>query len=184
MVEIRRLSADELEPLLAFMDGPAFKSQPQWQGCYCQFYLNTPEQNDDPAAKAGLNRERMCDRVNAGTMQGYVAKEGETTVGWVAANQANNFSVLPPTDASVARILCFAVDEEFQGRGVATALLNFALKDLAERGFSSVEAAPLASGEFVRWGYRGPLSMFLKAGFEQGPQIDDKHVLVMRKLTA
>ena len=50
-LEIRRLTQDELGPLLDFMDGPAFKSQPQWRGCYCQFYLNTEAENNDPQAK-------------------------------------------------------------------------------------------------------------------------------------
>jgi len=167
-----------------FMDGPAFKSQPQWQGCYCQFYLNTAEQNEAPEAKTGLNRKLACDRVNAGTMQGYLAFDGERTIGWMAANKANNYVLLPPTDESTARILCFVVDQDYQGRGVATALLNFAVGDLALLGFTNLEAAPLASEEFVSWGYRGPLSMFLKAGFETGPMVDDKHILVQRKLTA
>jgi GNAT superfamily N-acetyltransferase len=184
MVEIRRLSGDELEPFLEFMDGPAFKSQPQWQGCYCQFYLNTAEQNADPMAKAGLNRERTCDRINAGTMNGYVAYDAGKIIGWMAANRANNFILLPHTDDSVARIICFVVEQEHQGRGVATALLNFALVDLADQGFETVEAAPLASGEFVVHGYRGPRSMFEKAGFAAGPMLDDKHILLQRKLTA
>ena len=166
------------------MDGPAFKGQPQWAGCYCQFYLNTREQNEDSAAKIGKNRELACERVNAGTMQGYLAFEGEQAIGWMAANAANNFVALPPVEVGTARILCFVVAQEHQGRGVATALLNFALLDLPTLGFTRVEAAPLASGEFHDWGYRGPLSMFLKAGFDLGPNIDDKHVLVQRKLSA
>ena len=184
MVEIRRLSTDELEPFLEFMDGPAFKSQPQWQGCYCQFYLNTPEQNADPLAKAGANRQLACDRINAGTMQGYVAYDAGKVIGWMAANRANNFVLLPKTDESVARIICFVIEKEHQGRGVATALLNFALADLADRGFETVEAAPLVTSEFVVNGYRGPRSMFEKAGFKAGPMLDEQHILLQRKLTA
>lgn len=183
-LEIRRLGVDELGPLLDFMDGPAFKSQPQWQGCYCQFYLNSPEENGNSAAKNGLNRENTCNRVNAGTMQGYLAFDGDRAIGWMAANAANNFVALPPTESNVARILCFVVDQDFQGRGVATSLLNFALQDLPKQGFAVVEAAPKASEEFSVAGYRGPLSMFKKAGFTVGPNIDGEHVLVQRELTA
>ncbi|MFM6966641.1 MAG: GNAT family N-acetyltransferase [Rhodoluna sp.] len=182
-LEIRRLSVDERGPLVDFMDGPAFKSQPQWQGCYCQFYLNTAVENADPAAKTGLNREKACDRITAGTMQGYLAFDGERAIGWMAANSANNFVALPPTGQDVARILCFVVEQEFQGGGVATALLNFALTDLPKQGFVRVEAAPKATEEFSDAGYRGPLSMFRKAGFTVGPNIDGEHVLVHRELT-
>ena len=168
------------------MDGPAFKAQPQWAGCHCQFYLNTAEQNENPEAKRGLNRERACDRINAGTMQGYLAFElvggEERVIGWMAANASTNFVALPGASPELARILCFVVDEDFQRRGVATALLEHALADLPSQGFKSVEAAPLLGDEFVPHGYRGPLSMFLKQGFHRGPMLDDRHILVSREL--
>ncbi len=186
MVEVRRLSPDELEPFLEFMDDRAFAGQLQWAGCYCQFYLNTTAENDDPAAKQGVNRERACDRIRSGVMQGYLAFETvdgvERAIGWMAANRAGAYVQLPPAPDNVARIICFVVDQDFQGRGVATAMLEYALADLPRLGFTHVEAAPLASGEFVAHGYRGPLSTFVKHGFEPGPMLDNKHVLVSRAL--
>ena len=182
MVAIRRLTTDELPAFLAFMDGPAFEAMPQWSGCYCQHYLELP--GAAQTSNAVRNRKSACDRVAAGTMNGYLAYAGAEVIGWMAANAGNNFKSLPPTDAGTARILCINVQQAHQGRGVATALLEFALADLTAQGFTAVEAAPLASGEFATWGYRGPLSMYLKAGFEVGPLIDEKHVLVLRKLQA
>ena len=167
--------------MLEFMDGPAFKSQPQWHGCYCQFYLNSKAQNDDSEAKGVLNRQRACDRTNDGTMQGYLAYEGEKVIGWMAANSFRNFVELPPMPENVAAIICFVIEQEHQGKGVATQLLNFAIEDLPNRGFVAVNSAPLANGEFHDWGYRGPRSMFEKAGFEPGPMIDDKHILMTRE---
>lgn len=186
MVEVRRLSEAELPAFLEFMDERAFLGQPQWAGCYCQFYLNTREQNEDASAKAGANRPRACDRTKSGVMQGYLAFELvdgiERAIGWMAANASVNFVALPGAQPDLARILCFVVDEDFQGRGVATAMLEFALEDLPSRGFKRIEAAPLASGEFVAHGYRGPLSMFLKHGFKRGEMVDDQHVLVRREV--
>ncbi|MEY4962173.1 MAG: hypothetical protein RLZZ249_870 [Actinomycetota bacterium] len=182
MIEIRRLTVNELEPYLVFMDGPAFKSQPQWQGCYCQFYLNTREQNKDPGALGAVNRNRACDRLVDGTMQGYVALSEGKVIGWMAANSFKNFVELPGDEEDVAAIICFVVESEYQRRGVATKMLNFALADLPNHGYRAVNAAPLASGEFVSHGYRGPRSMFEKAGFESGPMVDEKHVLMTRSL--
>ena len=178
MVAIRRLTPNELDDFLSFMDGPAFETNPQWSGCYCQFYLNTEAENET----RDQNFKRACDRITSGTMSGYLAYEGDEVIGWVAANKANSFALLPKTEESAARVLCFIVDAKHQGKGIATKLLNFATKDLASQGFTSIEAAPLASDEFQSWGYRGKLSTFLKAGFEAGPMIDDKHILVHRKL--
>lgn len=182
MVAIRRLTPAELEDFLGFMGGPAFAINPQWAGCYCQFYLDTEADLADGKPTAERNRKVACDRIASGTMNGYLAYEGDQVIGWVAANKANNFKALPPTDEKTARMLCFVIDEKHQGQGVATALLNFAVEDLAAQGFDRLEAAPLASDEFASWAYRGKLSTFLKAGFETVAPIDDKHVLVQRKL--
>ena len=186
MVEVRRLSPDELGPFLDFMDGPAFAGQPQWAGCYCQHYLNTPEQNADPASKASLNRERACDRVNAGTMQGYLAFETvdgvERVIGWMAANASQNFVALPGAEPTLARILCFVVDQDFQRRGVATALLGFALADLPTRGFTTVEAAPYTQPSQQAANYRGHLAMYEAAGFTPVADLGDNGTIVRRSL--
>ena len=186
MIEFRRLSKVELDKFLEFMDGPAFESQPQWQGCYCQFYLNTEAENDAPDAKGPVNRQRACDRIESGVMQGYLAfsvKDGEEQViGWMAANKFNNFVALPPQKEDVAAIICFVVDKEWHGKSVATNLLNFALKDLPKHGFTEVQCAPLSDPEFKEAGYRGPRTMFEKAGFEPVVMVDDKHILMSRPL--
>lgn len=183
MVEVRRLTPAELEDFLVFMGGPAFATNPQWAGCYCQYYLDGVDDQAPEAGKAEINRQKACDRITSGAMSGYLAYEGDRVIGWLAANRGNNFKMLPPTSESTARMLCFVIGEEHQGQGVATQLLNYAVEDLRAQGFAAVEAAPLASDEFASWAYRGKLSTFLKAGFEAGPMIDDKHVLVQRQLT-
>ena len=184
MVDVRRLTPAELNDFLKFMEGPAFQTNPQWAGCFCQFYLNRPEDQPDEASRFATNRKSACDRVTSGTMNGYLAYEGDEVIAWVAANKANNFVALPPAAEDSARVLCFIVKAEHQGRGIATQLLNFAMQDLGSQGFKVLEAAPLASDKFESWGYRGKLSTYLKAGFEQIGPVDDKHVLVHRKLTA
>jgi ribosomal protein S18 acetylase RimI-like enzyme len=184
LVEIRPLTPAELDDFLGFMEGPAFETNPQWAGCYCQFYLNKPEDQPSAAERFQVNRKTACDRIDTKKMNGYLAYEGTEVIGWVAANKANNFVALPPTGEDVARVLCFIVSAEHQGKGVATQLLKYAIADLQSKGFKSIEAAPVAADEFAAWGYRGKLSTFLKAGFEAGPMIDEKHILVHMNFTA
>lgn len=160
------------------MEGSAFESVPRWAGCYCQHYLNTEEQN----ASKDNNRTLTCERVENGKMTGYLAFDGDEVVGWVAANRGNNFIQLPPTNNQAARILCFVVAPKFQGLGVSTALLEFALKDLKALGFTSVEAAPRSGEEFDVTAYRGKLTTFLKQSFEVVGQFDERSVLVHREL--
>jgi GNAT superfamily N-acetyltransferase len=183
VVEIRALNKASQNDFLEFMAAKAFETNPQWAGCYCQFYLDTEADLAGAKPTAERNRQAACDRIENGSMHGYLAYEAEQVVGWVAANKANNFVALPATGEDVARVLCFIVDAEHQGKGIATRLLNFAISDLGAQGFKSIEAAPVASDTFEATGYRGKLSTFLKAGFEQGPMVDDHHVLVVRQLT-
>lgn len=184
VLKIRRLSEAETEKFLSFMDGPAFTSQPQWQGCYCQEYLNTKHENESASPES--NRRLACDRIASGVMQGYLAFEegdsGEVVVGWMAANSHNNFRLLPPAEDNTATIICFSVAAQSQQKGVATKLLKFALTDLPKLGYLRVQAAPLASGQFEIWGYRGPLSLYQKFGFTEGPMLDEQHVQVSRDL--
>ena len=119
-------------------------------------------------------------------MQGYLAfeqtDEGEIVIGWMAANSHNNFRFLPPAIDDAATIICFSVQADKQSKGVASALLDYAIKDLPTKGLTRVQAAPLASGQFETWGYRGPLSLYKKFGFKEGPMLDEQHVLVSLQL--
>ena len=165
------------------MAAKAFETNPNWAGCCCQFYLDTASDIEGVELTAERNRQKACDRIASGAMRGYLAFDGEEVIGWVAANKANNFAQLPPTSEETARILCFIVEPNHQGKGVATALLNFAIEDLATQGFKTVEAAPQLDQGFGASGYRGKLSMFMKAGFEPLEALDEHHVLVRRQLT-
>jgi ribosomal protein S18 acetylase RimI-like enzyme len=81
-----------------------------------------------------------------------------------------------------AAIVCFVVAPAERRRGVARALLAAALDDLARRGIRTVDAYPRrhdAPGAADSDHYRGPLPMFVAAGFEEIAARDQ--VLVMRK---
>ena len=182
MVDIRPLTPAELDDFLGFMEDSAFETNPQWAGCYCQFYLN--HEQPSPANRFAENRKTACDRIKAKTMQGYLAYDGDEVIGWVAANKANNFVALPATGENVARIICFIVAEGHQGKGVSTQLLNFAIEDIRAQGYEAIEAAPRTVEAFDQTSYRGKLSTFLKAGFSEGPMIDDQHILVHMNFTA
>jgi GNAT superfamily N-acetyltransferase len=135
-------------------------------------------QNQTAASPATGSRLELCRAILA-------FEEGdsdEVVVGWMAANSHNNFRLLPPAEDDTATIICFSVAAQSQQKGVATKLLEFALTDLPKLGYLRVQAAPLASGRFETWGYRGPLSLYQKFGFTEGPMLDEQHVLVSRDL--
>jgi len=89
---------------------------------------------------------------------------------------------VPPQEAAI--IVCFVIAPAWRRRGVATALLDAALVDLAARGIAIVDAFPFKSGESVKPAdhYHGPASLFASRGFEAIGGNDD--VTVMRRRLA
>ena len=176
------MSENELPGFLDLFENRAFSSKPEWSGCYCQFYLDDPNSTKPDDLTSERNRDTACSRVRSGQMTGYVAYLGESCVGWCAAGSANNYPAFPKVSNSLARVLCFVIDENHRGQGISTELLNFAVKDLEAQGFERIEAAPSAQSEDQAGNYHGPLSMYLNAGFVSGDELENGQVLVVKDL--
>ena len=181
-LEFRRLSVETLHDFLDYFDHTAFVDNPDWSGCYCQFYLINPADSNPEEATAAGNREAACTRVEAGEMEGYLAYRAGEVVGWVAAAPSKLFLGLPDADEKLARILCFVIHPERRGEGIATAMLKHAIEDLAVRGFSVIEAAPYTQPRQQAANYRGHLAMYERAGFEVVRDMGDFGTLVRKYL--
>jgi ribosomal protein S18 acetylase RimI-like enzyme len=84
-----------------------------------------------------------------------------------------------PHEAAV--IVCFVIAPAWRRRGVASALLDFALADFAARGITVVDAFPFKSGASTDATdhYHGPASLFASRGFV--PVADHPDLTVVRK---
>ena len=132
------LSVDTLHDFLNYFDHQAFEPGHKWSGCYCQFYLQNPSEGEAQTADSAGNRQSACDRVAAGEMQGYLAYEGTTVVGWCAAGASALFQGVPGAEEKLARMLCFVIHPAHRGKGVAKALMRHAIADFEARGFAAV----------------------------------------------
>ena len=180
LLEIKRLSVATLDDFLSYFDHRAFLEDKNWDGCYCQFYLNTQEQNSSSSTE--LNRASACSRVETGAMDGYLAYEGGKVVGWCAAGSSLLYPGLPGAEETVARILCFNVDPDLRGQGISGQMLDLILEDLQARGFEAAEAGPNKDSYSVK-SYRGSMDMFTKRSFEPVVELGDGFVLVRKYLT-
>jgi GNAT superfamily N-acetyltransferase len=180
--QVQPLSKVTLEAYLDLFDNRAFANTPQWSGCYCQYYLAPAGTAASSPDQAPMNREQACSRLEAGTFSGYLAFDGEKAIGWCAAGPANQYQLLPPETEGKARIPCFVIDPAYRGKGVATALLKFAIDDLRARGFATIQAAPAAESTDQEGNYHGPKAMYLKAGFVEGPMMPNGQQIVELEL--
>ena len=178
-----RLSVDNLHDFLNYFDREAFTGDnAKWSGCYCQFYLETPGEASSGPESRDRNRESACNRVEAGEMNGYLAYSGGKVVGWCAAGSSKLFPGIPGAEEKLARILCFVIHPQFQGRGIARALMQYAVADLGALGFAAVEAAPYTQPAQLAMNYRGHLSMYLTEGFEVVQDMGEFGTLVRKML--
>lgn len=76
-------------------------------------------------------------------------------------------------------IACFVIAAPYRGHGLARRLLDAACERLAARGLEWVEAYPSKAGKSPQGNYRGPLQMYLDAGFE--PWRESERYTTVRK---
>ena len=181
MVEIKALETEDLHEFLDFFDHRAFANDPDWDGCYCQSFLNDQPAWDGESDPKPILRQSSCDKISQGKMQGYLAYENNKVVGWCAAGESKLFN-LPEADEKLARVVCFVIEEGFRGRGIADQLLGFALKDLTSKGFAEVEAKPVRPEDKTKMNFRGPYSMYLKHGFADYRDLGEDGILVRKEL--
>src|SRR6186713_1591541 len=196
-VVVERLSPATRDDYLAFFDherGPAFSDNPEWARCYCQFY-RIPRALDWKTFTGDQNRIAASASIACGEAEGYLAKAGGETVGWLHAaprhklpHAFERLRVDPPDIDVPAReaaiVVCFVIAPAWRRRGVATALLDAALADLAARGIAIVDAFPFKAGDSASATdhYHGPESLFASRGFLPVGGNDD--VTIMRRRLA
>jgi GNAT superfamily N-acetyltransferase len=145
-VAIRPITPDQHDPVMHYFDMVAYADNPNWSKCYC------------------------CERI----VEDYESR----IVGWCHAAPKSELLTVPGDRAAdVGAIVCFVIAPDQRRQGIATQLLNAALDHLRSRGMKSAEAYPwLGEVEPARWiwaQYVGPLSMYMKAGFEVTEKLHD-----------
>jgi GNAT superfamily N-acetyltransferase len=149
---------------------------PKW--CWCAFYRLRGV--DFRTAAAASNRsvlEQSVARTAAeGRSPGLIAYRDGTAVGWVSLGPRDDYErlrhsrVLAPIDERpVWSIVCFVVARRARGQGIATALLEAAVRYAAQHGATLLESYPVETkgGRVAAANaYKGTVGMFDRAGFE------------------
>jgi ribosomal protein S18 acetylase RimI-like enzyme len=187
-IEVREVTPELVPEYLDFFDHHAFRDYPIWQSCYCMETHRT--QGDDEWAErtAGDNRRDMSDSIKLGHVTGLLAFEAGKPVGWCNFGETtrlsglmHRFGLTAEDHEGVGSVACFVIAAPYRGHGVASKLLDAAVERLRARGLRAVEAYPARSDDSAHSNYRGPLAMFLRAGFEPYGEIE-RHLIVRKTL--
>jgi uncharacterized protein YndB with AHSA1/START domain/GNAT superfamily N-acetyltransferase len=183
-VEIRDLTPALLGDYRRFFDEDGFRDHPAWAACYCS------ETNiGESAVRTGSeNRAQMSRLIDAGEVSALLAYVDGRPVGWcnygVTTHLAGVMSKLKLEAAdhdAVGSVACFVIAAPYRRHGIAERLLEAACERLSLVGCTAVEAYPRKDAADTT-SYRGPLEMYLRAGFE--PYREAGRTLIVRKSLA
>ena len=196
-LKIKPLTSDLTSAYLEFFDNRAFADEKDNNPngpCYCNVPTMETAEVRQMVSEFGNDtkgnlRRNAARQLAEGRVHGYLAFDGESSIGWCNAADMNNYPVndwnfIPNTARQNAcgktmAIVCFAIAPDYCGMGIAAAMLERVIADAQAEGFVAVEGYGEVQNERVSWDFHGPIRLYEKAGFTEVASCDGR--VVMRK---
>lgn len=140
-------------------------------GCWCMYWRLGPRYHERPREQ---NRAALRELVDGDAPPGLIAFTADRAVGWCQVTSRTDVPWLdharylaPVDEVPVWSITCFFVRRGYRGRGVASALIDEAVRLARAAGAPAVEAYPVdtAAPKATRNVFTGTAAMFRRAGF-------------------
>ena len=186
---IRPLTATRWPDLVSLFERPGLSVA---RGCFCMYYRRSGR-HERPAGMtySESNKRALKALVDRGVVPGLLGYDDKRPVGWVSLGPREDYAKLkrsavmkPLDDKPVWSIICFVVDPEARGRGVAEAMLKGAMAWAREQGVRLLEAypcdKPARAADDSMW--FGAKSMFDRARFVEVARRKPMRPVVRRKL--
>ncbi|MFT3952621.1 MAG: GNAT family N-acetyltransferase [Oscillospiraceae bacterium] len=175
---IKKLKPEMAGEYVDFFENHGFDENDCNRGCYCVWHHWTAEhenarsllpQNERPFVK----RDYAIALIKSGKLNGFAAFLDGKMAGFCNADYKENYWRLDKRhnpdswlglSGKVLSIVCFVVDVNLRGKGIASALLAHVCDYASDMGIDYVEAYP-SVGEFKQSACCGPLHMYEKQGF-------------------
>lgn len=184
----RKLASDYLD----FFDNRAFTDGNPNGPCYC----TSPNQDEktikqmvsefkDNGVKETV-RKYAVEMLNAEKIHGYLAFDGNVSIGWCNAADIESYDGFVPefvrlnTCGKTISIVCFEIAPEYRGRGIASAFIDRVCADAKMNGYVAVEGYAKIRDNREDYDYQGPVRLYDKAGFTEVMRQDGQ--IVMRKI--
>ena len=189
-VTIKPLAYELNAAFLDFFDNRAFSDGNPMGPCYCNAAIMSSEELSKMVSEFGNDckgtlRRYAVQQLEEGRIFGYLAFENDTPVGWCNAGDMKRYYQAVPDFArenacgDTVSIVCFAIDPNYRGKGVASALLERVIADAVSQGFAAVEGYVNMNYAGEYWDHTGPSRLYEKYGFTETAKQKDQ--IVMRK---
>jgi GNAT superfamily N-acetyltransferase len=168
------------------------KNNGVWGGCWCMAFH---EEGVGRGKTALQNQTEKELRVREGRAHAALVYDGKEAVGWCQFGPTDELPRIKHKREYQSgleklpdwRITCFFVDREYRGKGVTSAALEGALKEIARLGGGTIESYPedvegrSVSGSFL---YNGAISIFERLGFKRMRRLGQNHWVVKKVVRA
>lgn len=195
-VKFYSLSKEMSSDYIDFFENRAFSDGNINKGCYCVWHHWTDKHENErnllpKEERSCCKRNYAVELIENGKLNGFVAYRGSQIVGFCNAdlkdhyfrlskeNSPESWVGLCQTDKILA-IVCFVVDPDMRGKGIATEFLQYACAYAIEKGFDYIESYP-SVGKFDPYQCCGSVSMYIKSGFEIIPTLSG--VIARKRVT-
>ncbi len=185
---IPELNGDYLD----FFDNRAFTDDNPNGPCYC----TSPNQDEENIKRMvsefkifGVKetvRKYAVEMLNENKIQGYLAYDGELSIGWCNAADMESYVGFVPEFArenicgKTISIVCFEIAPEYRGMGIASAFIDRVCNDAKSNGYIAVEGYAKLSDKRNDFDYQGPIRLYEKAGFVEVARENGQ--VIMRKV--
>ena len=189
---IKPLTTESSADYLDFFDNRAFTDNNPNGPCYC----TSPNQDEESIQKMvsefktyGVKntiRKYAVEMLNNNKIHGYLAYDGNLSVGWCNAADIESYSGFVPdfarnnTCGKTVSIVCFEIAPEYRGKGIASAFIDRVCNDAKSKGYIAVEGYAKLSDKRDDFDYQGPVRLYQKAGFAEVARENGQ--VVMRKV--
>lgn len=191
-ITIRPLTSELKDDYLDFFDHRAFSDDNPNGPCYC----TSPNQDGEQIQKMvsefksfGVKetlRKYAAEMLDRNMIHGYLAYDGEQSIGWCNAADIESYVGFVPefarkiTCGKTMSIVCFEIAPEYRGMGIASAFINRICADAKSKGYAAVEGYPRLSDQRNDYDFEGPYRLYQKAGFMEVARENGR--AVMRKV--
>lgn len=191
-ITIRPLTSELNADYLDFFDHRAFTDGNPNGPCYC----TSPNQDEDSIRQMvsefrtfGVKetvRKYAVEMLSRGLIHGYLAYDGDLSVGWCNAADMDTYAGFVPDFArklacgKTVSIVCFEIAPEYRGMGIASALIGRVCDDAKSEGYVAVEGYARLSDKRDEFDFQGPVRLYQKAGFSEAAR--DNGLVIMRKV--
>ncbi len=172
-IEIKKMNKDLLEDHLLFFDQMKTIDSYDCSKCYCVFF-HAPEKAREWLKRTDVENKNLAIRlINEEKLTGFLAYDRKRPIAWCNVNDKNAFNfnksrfyVNKTNCKNTICIVCFYVNNNYRGKGLASSLLKYIIEYYRNSNYKYIEVYPSTNKTKESENYHGYPSLFLKNNFK------------------